>query len=144
MLIFKGKQVAGRGTYWDTSSWRRIDVTSQQTLPGDDTVTYLKLPSIIVLFLGPIVGLIYVVFLPFLAIGAVLVPLMSKLAEGLFNLLVRSVSFGWRPTASYLAGRKKCEKKEEDATRDGHTLSEKEPLEGKGSRSELNGKSDCK
>ncbi len=56
---------------------------------------------------GPFIGLAYVVSLPFVFAYA----LGTAALNGLLGLAGRSVSFGWRPTEAYLAGKKK--KKEE-------------------------------
>jgi len=59
------------------------------------------------LAMAPIVGLAYVIALPFLAIGAVAVVMGKRVAEGLYHVVGNLVSFGWRPTEAHLAGRKK-------------------------------------
>jgi hypothetical protein len=56
---------------------------------------------------GPVAGLAYVVLLPFIAIGTVVVLAGAKALSGLVTLTGRSISFGWRPAVSYLSGRKK-------------------------------------
>jgi hypothetical protein len=67
------------------------------------------------LLMGPILGLIYVITLPFIAIGTMIVLLGKKLIGGMFNLLGSLVSFGWRPTEAHLAGKKKDKKREHKA-----------------------------
>jgi hypothetical protein len=59
------------------------------------------------LILGPVVGLAYVVFLPFIAIGAFITLAAGKLYGALRTLLCRGILFGWRPRTAYLAGKKK-------------------------------------
>ena len=56
---------------------------------------------------APFIGLAYVVMLPF----AFFITLGTMALNALLSLVGRSVSFGWRPTEAYLAGKKK--KKEE-------------------------------
>jgi hypothetical protein len=60
---------------------------------------------------GPIVGLLYVVALPLMAIGTVAVLLVSKVSKAVLDLASRIVYFEWRPTEAYLAGKKRKEKK---------------------------------
>lgn len=60
---------------------------------------------------APFIGLAYIVMLPFafaFAVGATAL-------NGVLGMAGKSVSFGWRPTEAYLAGkRKKKEEKKED------------------------------
>lgn len=59
------------------------------------------------LVLGPVVGLIYVIFLPFVSIVAVIAFVGGKALEKLWGLSGNLVYFGWRPIESYLSGKKK-------------------------------------
>jgi hypothetical protein len=59
------------------------------------------------LLLGPIVGLIYVIFLPFVSIVAIIGLAGGKVIGKLWGLLRNLVYFGWRPAESYLSGKKK-------------------------------------
>ncbi len=58
----------------------------------------------VMLVVGPLLGLLYVVLLPFAWIVASLVIIAKQLA-GLVVATTHS-SFGWRPIESYLAGRR--------------------------------------
>ena len=55
------------------------------------------------LLLGAVTGLIYVIFLPFVFI----VLLVGKTLEKLWDLAMDTVYFGWRPSETYLSGKKK-------------------------------------
>lgn len=59
-----------------------------------------------VLVVGPILGLVYAVFLPFIGIALLLQTLAVKIFGGAANSLVKGVSFGWRPIEAYLTGKK--------------------------------------
>lgn len=59
---------------------------------------------------APFIGLAYVIALPFVFAYAVGTAALS----GVLSLAGRSVSFGWRPTEAYLAGKKKKEKKQDE------------------------------
>ena len=107
MLSYKGGHRAGRGTYWDLRNGRRIDVADEALLPGDASATYFKIPSGLMLLSGPIIGLAYVIFLPFIGIAVVAGVAGRKLFEATANLIGKSLSFGWRPKNAYLTGKKK-------------------------------------
>ena len=63
------------------------------------------------LVMAPIVGLLYVIALPFIAIGTVAAVMGKRLAEGLYHLVGNLVSFGWRPLEANLSGKKKERKR---------------------------------
>ena len=68
------------------------------------------------LFVAPVVGLMYVIALPFIAIGTMAAVLGKKALEGIANVVGSLVSFGWRPMEANLAGKRKG-RKEKDTTR---------------------------
>ncbi len=127
MLVNKGGQTVKKGTYWNPSDGHRVDLKEAGVLPGSSGTTYLKMPAGGMLVVAPVVGLLYVVFLPVFGLIAVvgmwLVPIFGviagtalagiKLCSGMFSTAGKSVSFGWTPAASYLSGKKAAKKKEE-------------------------------
>ena len=132
MLVNKGGQVVKKGTYWDPADGHRVDLRENGVLPGSSGTTYLKMPAGGMLVVAPVVGLLYVVFLPVFGLMAVvgmwLVPIFGvlagtalagvKLCSGVFSGAGKSVSFGWSPAASYLAGKKRSKKKAEQRKKD--------------------------
>lgn len=112
MLKHSGGQKAAKGTYWNLSNGERIVLTGEDVLPGDKKTTYYKLSAVGVLFLAPIIGLAYAVFLPFIGIAMMAKLVGQKVFGGVLKTAGRSASFGWRPKEAYLGG-KKNEKKEE-------------------------------
>lgn len=70
------------------------------------------------LVMAPVLGLLYVIALPFIAIGTVAAVIGKRLAEGLYHVVGNLVSFGWRPLEANLSGKKKERKrKEKDSSR---------------------------
>jgi hypothetical protein len=57
--------------------------------------------------LGPVVGLVYVICMPFMAIATIVTLLTGKVMGGMLGLLRNLVSFGWRPSEAYLSGKKR-------------------------------------
>ncbi|HAM51940.1 MAG TPA: hypothetical protein DCP92_15100 [Nitrospiraceae bacterium] len=110
MLINKGGQTVSKGTYWELRKGQRIDIADQGTLPGDKASTYLKMPSGVMLLLGPIIGLLYAILMPIIGIATVITLAVGKVLGGLYDLAAKSISFGWRPLNSYLSGKKKKKK----------------------------------
>jgi len=112
MFRYKGGQKVGKGTYWNATDGNRVDIRGEGTLPGDSSAKYTRFPPGIVLLAGPVIGLFYVIALPFMAVGTIVTLLGKKIIAGLFNLLGNLVSFGWRPSEAHLTGKKKGKKKE--------------------------------
>jgi hypothetical protein len=106
-MFYKGGHKAGKGTYWDTSTGRRLDIEREEVLPGDSKTVYAKVPSVAVILAGPLLGLIFALFLPFIGIAMAVTLIGKKAAGGVASIAARSVSFGWRPVEAYLAGKKK-------------------------------------
>jgi hypothetical protein len=118
MLIWKGAQQAVTGTYWDISTGDRISIKDRETLPGDSSTTYIKASSALVLLLGPVFGLIFAIFLPFIGIAMALSFVGKKIiaagkpaAQSVANSAVKHIFFAWKPLQAYLAGRQKGNKK---------------------------------
>lgn len=107
MFTYKGGQRAGKGTYWDLRNGRRFDIADEAALPGDDAITYFRMPVWIMLLSGPFIGLAFVVLLPFIGIVTVAAFGGRRLLEATANLVGKTFSFGWRPKNAYLAGKKK-------------------------------------
>ncbi|OGW42454.1 MAG: hypothetical protein A2010_17310 [Nitrospirae bacterium GWD2_57_9] len=114
MLTYKGGYKVQKGTYWDLANGERIDMNGEGILPGDRRTMFVKMPAAAVLLAGPVLGLLYAVFLPFIGIAMTLVLVGKKLVSGVVHVAVKSTSFGWRPIESYLDGkqRKKRDMKE--------------------------------
>lgn len=120
MLIYKGGQKTGKGTYWDMGTGRRVDILEEEILPGVIKTVYLRLSPFAMLLLSPILGLFYVLFLPvagvfltlFLA-GQKLWQWMLRLTRRLaLGLIRRLAHFEWRASEAYLSGKKNSKKKE--------------------------------
>ena len=68
--------------------------------------------ALVALMFGPLIGLLYIICLPFIAIATVVVLGIKRVTVGLFNLMAHLMSFEWRPAETYLAGKKKAKKKD--------------------------------
>jgi hypothetical protein len=124
MLIWKGAQQAVTGTYWDISTGERLSIKDQDTLPGDKSTTYIKASGTMVLLMGPVLGLTFAIFLPFIGIAMALSFVGKKIvnagktaARRMADSAVKNIFFAWRPLQAYLAGRQKGNKKEKGTGR---------------------------
>jgi hypothetical protein len=116
MLRHSAGTRVGKGTYWNFSTGDRIDISDEGVLPGDRETVYYRLPATGIVALGPVLGLLYAAFLPFIGIAMLVKVIIQKVATSVAAPTQRAASFGWRPSESYLAGKKKgpeAEKKDE-------------------------------
>ena len=115
MLKHTGGDRVGKGTYWNLRNGERIDITDEGTLPGDGKTTWYRMPAAAVVVAAPALGLLYAAFLPFIGIAMLVKLVGEKIGGGVMESVQSSASFGFRPSESYLSGRKKREKKDEAA-----------------------------
>ena len=106
-----GGEKVSKGNYWNFSTGERVNISSEGRLPGDDSVTYYKANPVIILAAGPILGLLYAAFLPFIGIAIVMKLVVTKIFAGSLSEISRVSTFNWSPVASYLAGRRQKNKK---------------------------------
>ena len=78
MKRFTGTQAVKGGYYFNIRNWKleAVDGTFG-TLPGTDTDRYLRVPLVALLFVAPVLGLFFVVLLPFFG--------LAVLGEGLWR-----------------------------------------------------------
>jgi len=110
MMSYKTGYRVGKGTYWDLSNGQRIDVEQEAILSGDSSATYFRFPASMMLLAGPVIGLFYVLTLPFIGIATIATLATGTVVSGALSLLGKSLSFGWRPREAYLSGKKKSKK----------------------------------
>jgi len=106
-MLNKGGHTVKAGTYWNMENGSRIDLAEEGILPGGQDAMYVKAPSMAVLAAGPVLGLLFAVFLPFIGIVMAATLLVKKVGEGVRDAAVASMTFGWKPIEAYLAGRKR-------------------------------------
>lgn len=107
MLRHTAGSRVGKGTYWNFSNGERVDLGSEGILPGTGGAVYFRMPATGIVMLGPVLGLLYAAFLPFIGIAMLVKLVLQKVASAVMVPAQRSASFGWRPSESYLAGKKK-------------------------------------
>jgi hypothetical protein len=119
MFTWKGEQKAGPGTYWDIKTGERVDLEEHDILPGETTTKYIRASSGVMLMFGPVLGLIYAMFLPFIGIAMTISFVGKKIynggkraVRGMTDAAVQSAFFGWRPVHAYLISKRKGRKPE--------------------------------
>jgi hypothetical protein len=123
MKRYFGNQLVKRGIY--LSLKRRDFVTIENEsdpLPGASDERYVKIQPIAMIVLGPIMGLMYVIFLPFISFAMVLGLVASKALLGLRLLgesLLREATLHWMPGVAYLTWRRGSERGERQQFQEG-------------------------
>ena len=79
MLQHTAGSRVGKGTYWNFSNGERVDIGSEGILPGTGGAVYYRMPATGIVMLGPILGLLYAAFLPFIGIAMVMQLLLTKM-----------------------------------------------------------------
>ncbi len=108
MARYEGGTKVPGGYYWNPREWSVTSVEGESgTLPGRHGEGYVRLHWIAALLLAPVLGGLFVVFLPFIAIGMVI----DGAARALFGGarrgaadLAATVTPGWRPGEAHLTG----------------------------------------
>jgi hypothetical protein len=117
MFRHTGGETVRQGFYWNGAKW---DVTLIEPqgglLPGEANERYARVPVLAMLVLAPIMGALYVFFLPFIGVAMVLDFVARRAGRavraGAMSLLA-AVAPQWRPGEAYLAEREKGKKKDE-------------------------------
>ena len=104
-----GGSPAHSGYYWNPRNWSITPIPRPGGfLPGDPTDRYLKVPTLAVLLLMPILGGLFVVFLPvlgFVLLAWALWKKVAALARGGATDLASTLTPGWRPGEAHLTGK---------------------------------------
>lgn len=101
-----GERVKG-GNYWNFSTGERVTMEAGGILPGDGSAVYYNVHPAIILLAGPVLGLAYAVFLPFIGIAVLMQVVATKLFGRVMDGVSRIAIFNWRPSEAYLAGKRR-------------------------------------
>jgi len=112
MMTREGGMAVRTGFYWNLRGWQLLTVPKQGgLLPGGTDDRYVRIPVLLMLLVAPLMGALYVIFLPFIgfAMLASFVARKSAVAvKAAFMGVMATISPQWRPGEAYLAGKKKA------------------------------------
>ncbi len=118
MTKYLGGYAAQSGYYWNARAWSIAAIPAPGgLLPGTVQDKYLRVPLLAVFLLMPLLGGLFVVFLPFIGFALFFYAIVRKLAGGAKKSaeeLAATVTPGWVPGEAHLTG-KPGEKKEGEA-----------------------------
>jgi hypothetical protein len=107
MARVNGGTKVGAGFYWRSAEWEIVTLSGQGgTLPGGAGEVYHRIPTLAMLAAAPVMGALFVMFLPFIGIamalkhfGALALEASREAAIAVGATLVPA----WRPGEAYLA-----------------------------------------
>lgn len=121
-----GGETVTKGNYWNFSTGDRISMDNSGVLPGNRTVTYYKANPLVILAAGPVLGLIYAAFLPFIGLAIIARMVFTKLFGRTLEGLSRVATFNWSPAEAYLAGKRRKQRENKNTPKEEKTLDEAE------------------
>ena len=114
MARFNGGSSVPGGYYWNPRNWSITPVAKDgEKLPGTSSDRYLRVHWLVALLLAPLLGGLFVVFLPFLGFAMLFNHLGKKAAGGLRRAadeVGAAVGPDWQPGMATFAGKKKAKK----------------------------------
>jgi hypothetical protein len=118
-MLTAGTMVKG-GFYFNRDKLDLITVSGKEgKLPGADGQRYLRVPVLAVVLLAPVLGGLFVMFMPFIGFALVfqhLGRLMVSAAKRATRGLLFVVTPTWRPGEAYFAGKEGEKKEAQEAT----------------------------
>ena len=85
MFKHNGGETVTGGFYWNQATWHLENVEGKVgTLPGGELTHYVRVPTLLLFVLAPLMGALFVVFLPFIGF-ALLAGMLVARTMGLFR-----------------------------------------------------------
>jgi hypothetical protein len=116
-MLTAGTMVKG-GFYWNRDRLNLITVNGKEgLLPGTDGQRYMRIPVLAMLLLAPMLGGLFVMFMPFIGfalvfqhLGRLTVSGVKRASRGLLSVVAPT----WRPGEAYFAGKEDDKKPAKD------------------------------
>lgn len=116
MTRYKGGEDVKRGIYVNRGTGEVINFMAEGgVLPEAGGAEYVRVPAIAMLLFGPLVGLVYVMFLPFAAFAMLVWYGINRLIHALspvYERLMKVVAPGYSPAEAFLHKKGKAPSKE--------------------------------
>ena len=109
MTTYTGRQQVEAGIYLNTQTFSIETLNAVGNLPGTELENYRRIPMIAMLAAAPILGLVYVMFLPLIGFGMVLHLLGTKTMQLVGDAAtegVRVMRPSWAPAFAFLSRNK--------------------------------------
>jgi hypothetical protein len=113
MTLYRGTQTVEPGLYVNLRQFSFESVDEAKALPGTTEAIYRRVPMLALVAAAPILGLAFVVFLPFIGfamVGWLLGVKGMHLAADAINAGARVVRPNWEPSLAFLSRSKRAKK----------------------------------
>ena len=124
MTTYTGTQEVEPGLYLNTRKFSVTTIDRRGPLPGTTEATYRRVPMLLMLAAAPLLGLVYVIFLPFIGFAAVTWLLANKALElvtGVARETGRVRRPAWAPLLAFFSRHKAAENTTEETKTDAWT-----------------------
>lgn len=110
MATYHGSTVVKSGYYWNPKGWAVSAIPKEGgILPGGSDTHYVRMPTLLVFAVIPLIGALFVFFLPFIGFALTIVAIARKLAGGVRKEaegLASTMAPGWQPGEAHFTGKK--------------------------------------
>lgn len=106
MRHYRGTEKVEPGLYFNLRQMAFRSIDDAGPLPGKTDDVYRRVPMLALLVVGPLLGLVYVIFLPFIGFAMfawLLGVKATHLAAGVARGAVRALRPGWEPSMAFLS-----------------------------------------
>jgi len=112
MRHYNGNEKVGPGIYFNAKELVFRSLEEEGRLPGDEDTTWRPVPVVVMLLAGPVLGLLYAMFLPFIGFAMLAAVVLGWVGRQLLPMLdgaTRVLRPAWEPALAFL-GRGKTRK----------------------------------
>jgi hypothetical protein len=106
MRRYRGTESVEPGIYFNARQLSFKSMEGDEPLPGTETDEYRRVPVIVLLFAGPLLGGLYVLFLPFIGFAMLAWTAAGKLVELSADVALaaaRVLKPAWEPARAFLS-----------------------------------------
>ena len=106
MRRYRGGETVGSGLYFRPRRLSFTWVEEREALPGGPEAGYRRVPLLLLMVVGPVLGLAYVIFLPFLGFAVVTglaAVKLGQLGRAVAGQATRIVRPAWAPALAFFS-----------------------------------------
>ena len=110
MKRYYGTETVGPGVYFNAREFSVRSMNEDGPLPGAEADEYRRVPALVLLIAGPLIGLVYVAFLPLIGFAMVLWFLTGKAVDlgiKVATASLRVIEPAWQPAMAFLSRRRR-------------------------------------
>ena len=106
MRHYQGSERVESGIYLHSRNFNIESHVEAGPLPGSESERYYRIPPVALLIVGPVLGLVYAIFLPvvgFLMLGQLIATKATELALDATRASMRVLRPSWQPSMAFLS-----------------------------------------